>query len=147
MADQSKIEELGIKAFQRRKVLTIMELTSLLGLSDRSIHRRLKKWKALTSYNHNGRYYTLPSTPCFDENGIWHFRDISFSSQGTLKKTVVSIVTSSLQGLSANEIGKMLNMVRQEPNTLSVEDLHFLWGVSPHRVRFSQPPVPSVAWL
>jgi hypothetical protein len=110
MADQSKIEELGIKAFQRRKVLTIMELTSLLGLSDRSIHRRLKKWKALTSYNHNGRYYTLPSTPCFDENGIWHFHDISFSSQGTLKKTVVSIVTNSLKGLSANEIGNMLNM-------------------------------------
>jgi hypothetical protein len=38
-------------------------------------------------------------------------------------------------------------MVRQEPNTLSVKDLHFLWGVSPHRVRSSQPPVPSVAWL
>jgi RNA-directed DNA polymerase len=28
-------------------------------------------------------------------------------------------------------------MVRQEPNTLSVIDLHFLWGVSPHRVRSS----------
>ena len=28
---------------------------------------------------------------------------------------------------------------------VSVKDLHFLWGESPHRVRSSKPPVPSVA--
>lgn len=110
MVEESLREKRGLRAFRRRKALTLMELLELFGYSLRTVQRRLKMWQARTSYNHNGRYYTLPDIPVFDEYGLWHYRDISFSKHGNLKKTVVCLVNDSPHGLSAAEIGEILRV-------------------------------------
>jgi hypothetical protein len=79
----------------------------------RSIHtarRRLKQWRASNSYNHNGRYYTLPDVPEFDGNGLWRWRGVFFSQYGNLKQTVVDLVQRSPAGLDAGEMRSLLGL-------------------------------------
>lgn len=106
MIDDSAV----IGSFKRRRVFLVTELAQSLHCSLPTCRRRLKTWRALTSYNHNGRYYTLPDIPVFDANGLWHYRDISFSKHGNLKKTLLCLVRDSAHGLSAAEIGEILRL-------------------------------------
>ena len=78
----------AVKRFQKLKVVTIEQLVSLLESSVITARRQLKKWRAYTSFNMNGRYYTLPGIPQFDENGIWEYQRILFSKYGTLTQTI-----------------------------------------------------------
>ena len=80
----------ALSEFHHRKILTLDALSHLLRCADVTSRRRLKRWRALTSYNHNNRYYTLPSIPTFDANGLWHYRGVSFSKHGTCKQTVIN---------------------------------------------------------
>ena len=67
----------------------IEELSGLLGSSLVTARRRLRQWKAYTSYNQNGRYYVLPDIAKFDTDGLWRHQDILFSQHGNLKQTVI----------------------------------------------------------
>lgn len=99
-----------LKRFRRVKVLTIEELVDLLKSSVMTARRRLKKWEALTSFNHNGRYYTLPRIPRFDNHGIWKYQTILFSKYGNLKQTIFELVRRSEAGLSAREVAQIVEI-------------------------------------
>ena len=99
-----------MKLFRRRKVLTLDELQAIALCSPRTIQRRLKACQALSSYNHNGRYYTLPEIPEFDPWGLWHYREISFSKHGNLRKTLVHVVKTAPAGLAASQIAELLRV-------------------------------------
>ena len=99
-----------VKLLKKNRVFSVTELSEWLGCSLPTCRRRLKKWQAYTSYNHNGRYYALPSIPRFDSDGLWHYQGISFSRHGNLKQTVVHFVSSSSSGLSAADIGNILRV-------------------------------------
>ena len=105
-----ELDEHAIRAFALRKVLTVAELTKILICSIITVRRRLKEWRAYTSYNKNGRYYTLPSIPKFNKRGIWTFKDIFFSRYGTLKNTVIALVTKSKKGLTHFELEEIIGM-------------------------------------
>lgn len=98
------------KLIFREKVITIGTLASLLNSSIKTARRWLKRWKAYTSYNENGRYYTLPNIPEFDENGLWAYRKIHFSKYGNLKKTTINLVKRSKAGLDAAEMNDLLGI-------------------------------------
>jgi hypothetical protein len=99
-----------LKRFRHEKVLTIEQLVDLLQSSVITARRRLRKWNTYTSFNHNGRYYTLRDIPDFDSNGIWKYRRILFSRYGNLKKTVIQLVKQSRAGLSAREIAEIVEL-------------------------------------
>jgi hypothetical protein len=99
-----------LKRFRRVKVLTIEELVDLLKTSVITARRRLKKWEALTSFNQNGRYYTLPKIPQFDHHGIWKYQRILFSKYGNLKQTILELVRRSEAGLSAREVAQIVEI-------------------------------------
>ena len=101
----SSDSEKGLKAFRRRKVLTLEEVAELVHSSIHTARRRLKEWQAHTSYNQNGRYYALPDVPEFDADGLWHWRGVFFSRYGNLKQTVVELIHRSSAGLDAGELG------------------------------------------
>lgn len=92
------------------KVFTLNRLISALGCSMPSARVKLKQWKAYTSYNQNGRYYTLPTVPRFDDNGLWSYEDVFFCRYGNLRNTVVHLVTHSPSGLTGNEIGNLVRL-------------------------------------
>jgi len=99
-----------IGSFKKEKVVTVVLLATWLSCSIVTARRRLKAWNAYTSYNRNGRYYTLPEIAEFDDNGLWRYRGIFFSKHGNLKQTLVHLVTVSAQGLSGAELGELLGL-------------------------------------
>jgi hypothetical protein len=103
-------ESAAVKRFQRLKVVTIEQLVDLLESSVITARRQLKKWKAYTSFNMNGRYYTLPWIPRFDENGIWKYQRMLFSKYGTLSQTICQLIGRSETGLSARQIAQVVEV-------------------------------------
>ena len=104
------LDQLAIDTFALKKVLTVTDLTGILACSLITVRRRLKEWGVCTSYNKNGRYYTLPSIPEFNKNGIWRYRESYFSRYGTLKNTVIALAAKSRQGLNHHELQEIIGL-------------------------------------
>ena len=100
----------AIRGFQRLKVMTLEQLVALLECSVITARRQLKKWSAYTSFNMNGRYYTLPGIPRFDQNGIWKYQRVFFSKHGNLMQTICALVRRSESGLSAKQIAGVVEV-------------------------------------
>ena len=120
--DESIISALQ-RDLKRKKVFMLDQLVSQLKCSVPTARMKLKRWGAYTSYNQNGRYYTLPAVPRFDRNGLWCFKDICFSKNGTLKNTLIYLIEQASTGLTGKEIG---DLVRLAPRSF----LHHFRGVS-----------------
>lgn len=91
------------------KVLTIKDLKMRMMVSEITIRRKLKKWGAITSYNKNGRYYTLLHIPKFDSWGLWNYTDIRFSKYGNLTQTIIQLINHSSSGLHAEQVGDLID--------------------------------------
>jgi len=110
--DSQKIV-LARSTVKKEKVFTLNKLVSILNCSSRTAQAKLKIWNTYTSYNQNGKYYTLPEIPDFDIHGIWKFQKTAFSKYGNLKKTIVHIVRSASAGLTGKQIGEILGLSPQ----------------------------------
>ena len=95
---------------RKKKIFRLSDVMSLLNCSIATARRRLKKWGALSSYNKNASYYTLPDVPQFNEHQLWQCRGAHFSKYGTLKKTVEALIEKSDGGLNVIEISKTLGV-------------------------------------
>ncbi len=109
MRIKEEIEKL-LKVFKKKKVMTLYELCLLFQCSFPTMRNYLKKWRAYTSCNNNGRYYVLPNVPTFNEYGIWNFNECVFSKHGNLKKTVMTLINNSISGFSAFELSEIIGM-------------------------------------
>lgn len=68
----------------KQKIATLPELKIALGTDiDRTIFRKLKELAYRSSYSNSGKYYTLDEIAQFDEYGLWFYKGVSFSQQGT----------------------------------------------------------------
>ena len=91
--------------FKKKKVLDMQQLCKVLGNTTRvTAFRYLRKLNHLTSYTHNGKYYTLPEIAQFDPNGFWYYGDIGFSSRGTLVNTLAYVIEISESGKTNSEL-------------------------------------------
>ncbi len=108
--NKEELQKTSFKHLKRKKVFTLEHLVSYLECSIPTARLRLKKWKTYTSYNQNGRYYSLQTVPRFDENGLWRYEDIFFSKNGNLKTTIVYLIEKSLSGLTGKEIGDLVGL-------------------------------------
>jgi hypothetical protein len=115
-----------LENFRQQKIITIEQLVRLLKCSVITARRRLKKWQTYTSINKNGRYYTLPQIPVFDQNGLWKYQTVIFSKHGNLKQTIVALINSSPKGLSAVDIGQLTDLV---PNSSFLSQFKDVPGV------------------
>jgi len=110
MANGANIKDRVLVLFRGKKVMTLAQLALHLQRSQRTVHRQLKQWQAINSYNKNGRYYVLSDIPKFDANGLWRWRDIFFSKYGNLTQTLIALVRNSKAGLNAAEMTKLLGL-------------------------------------
>ena len=122
MPQERNEHDRGMRFLRLRRIATLIELTLHLRCSARTVQRRLSECKAINSYNHNGRYYTLPEIPTFDTHGLWRYRDVFFSRHGNLPETFVELVRNSPAGLTAAEAGELLGL---RPSS-------FLWSLRDH---------------
>lgn len=93
--------------FDKKTVLNMSEVCRALSTMSRTTgFRYLRELHHLTSYTHNGKYYTISGIAQFDANGFWHFGEIGFSVHGTLIDTVYQIITQSVAGKFNSELEK-----------------------------------------
>jgi hypothetical protein len=97
--------------FTSRTVATLPELQDGLGgVSAMTVFRLLRQMPYRRSYNCNGRYYTAFDPARFDRLGLWRFRDIRFSTDGSLKATVLRMVLEAQAGLIHPELADRLGV-------------------------------------
>ena len=108
--------EVLAKLFQKRKIATIDELKQALGTQvDVTVFRKLKPLAYLTSYSDRGRFYTLDRIARFDKRGLWAYRGVYFSKQGTLRRTAEAFVHASEAGYFADELERVLQVRVKDP--------------------------------
>ena len=97
-----------LKAFSAPWVLTLQQLCQTFRCSRATILRRLAEHGYYCSYNHSGRFLTIPEIAQFDSQGLWTYKTARFSRYGTLKQTVAYLTRSSPQGMTHEELAALL---------------------------------------
>jgi hypothetical protein len=103
---------------RKNTILSLKKLQSELQDRPRSsLFRDLKKLDVISSYTHTGQYHALRRLAKFDENGLWFFQDVGFSRYGTLKRSLVHVITHSQAGMTHREMRKLFRVEVQKPLT------------------------------
>ena len=93
------------RLFQRQSIADLATLSAALETTSRmSVFRRLSALGYLSSYSHDGRFYTLRNIPPFDQDGLWRYQGVGFSRDGSLKATVERLVEQSDSGRTHSEL-------------------------------------------
>src|SRR4030042_5849414 len=77
--------------------------------------RLLRQVGYCRSYNYNARYFTLATTPEFDDHGLGAYQDIRFSKWGTLPETMIAVIERSPGGMTAQELAEFLGVRNVKP--------------------------------
>jgi hypothetical protein len=108
---QDQLSQYVIDAFTAdSKVNTLQFLLDSCTCSEVTLRRKIKQIGLLTSYNHNSKFYTLPTMASFNEHGIWNCEGIYFSAHGSLVKTVIKFVQESKAGCRPKELSSILHV-------------------------------------
>ena len=98
-------------AFRAHPVLTFDEIRELLeGVSEATARRVLRGIPYRSSYNHNGRYYTLFDQRKFDRWGLWSHDGVRVSRDGSLTATVERLIRESEAGWTRRELQELLGV-------------------------------------
>ena len=105
MLDPEQSRHTLTRLFQRQSIADLATLSATLETSSRmSVFRRLSALGYLSSYSHDGRFYTLRDIPPFDQDGLWRHQGVCFSRDGSLKATVERLVEQSDAGRTHAEL-------------------------------------------
>ena len=100
-----------VNLLQDQKIATMPQLKQALGTSvTYTVLRKLSALGYRSSYSHCGAYYTLDSIARYDDLGLWSYRDIHFSRQGTLLNTAQTLVTQSAAGYQVPELAAVVKV-------------------------------------
>jgi len=106
------------KLLQSNTVMSLKQLRHELSKRPRSsLFRDLKKLDLVTSYTHAGQYHALKSAARFDADGLWFFDQAGFAKYGTLKNTLIQIISNAQAGMTQKELKSLLRIKVQ--NTLT----------------------------
>lgn len=104
-----------LRLFRKKQIVTMTDMKKALGTdSTMTIFRKLKPLDYISSCSHSGKYYTLKRIPKFNNNGLWFFKSILFSSYSSLTETIKALIDNSEQGYTAVEIERILNVIPNE---------------------------------
>lgn len=106
------------KLLQSNTVMSLKQIRNELGDRPRSsLFRDLKKLDLIASYTHAGQYHALKSAARFDADGLWFFEQARFAQYGTLKNTLIQMVSGAQAGMTQKELKTLLRIKVQ--NTLT----------------------------
>ena len=102
--DITELKEL----FKKNIVMDIDDLTKQTSSSRITVFRNLKEIGYITSYNQNGKYYTLLEIVNFDDSGIFDHKGILFFRDGGIEELVIKETDSSEKGYTAEELSNKI---------------------------------------
>lgn len=132
--------------FKANIIATMKQLKAALGTAvDMTVYRKLRLLSYLTSYSHQGQYYTLNELVRFDRRGLWKHQNARFSKYGTLINTAQALISLAEKGYSLSELRQvvgcevketLLALVRQRRIHREVIDGQFVYfAASPEMQR------------
>jgi hypothetical protein len=111
MKNKSIDSDLLLTCLNNKKIMTIDELKSTLTTQCRmTVFRKLSILGYISSYSHSGKYYSLKTIARYNKYGIWSYKSVLFSKNGTLKKTIEFLIGSSTQGYTASELNSIVKV-------------------------------------
>lgn len=100
-----------VKFIKKNKIVTMEALKEFLESPSRmTVFRKLKALAYISSYSHQGRYYSLEEIAQFDDWGIWCYQNVFFSRYKTLKNTIVLLIEDADSGYTASELTAFLGV-------------------------------------
>lgn len=88
-----------------KTVVDLPAIRAALGdVSHMTAFRHLRQVPYRSSYNHNGRFYALHEPSRYDRFGLWTWRDVHFSVDGSLRMTVRRLVHEAESGATQREL-------------------------------------------
>lgn len=128
--------------FKGHTIATMEQLKTVLGTAvDMTVHRKLQQLNHLTSYSHQGRYYTLRDLARFNSLGLWWHEGVRFSQYGTLINTIQELVSSAESGYTLAELRQVLGCeVKETLLTLVKQNRIHREAQDPGYVYFSMTP-------
>lgn len=104
--------------FKSQTVVDLPAIQQALGgVSQMTAFRYLRQIAYRRSYNHNGRFYCLHELSRYDRLGLWSWRGIHFSRDGSLRSTARRLVCEAEAGATHRELQEHLHVRVQ--NTLA----------------------------
>lgn len=95
--------------FKVNIIATMKQLKAALGTAvDMTVYRKLRLLSYLSSYSHQGKYYTLNELVRFDRLGLWKHQDARFSKYGTLINTAQALISLAEKGYSLSELRQVV---------------------------------------
>jgi hypothetical protein len=132
--------------FMVNVIATMKQLKAVLGTAvDMTVYRKLRQLSSLTSYSHQGKYYTLNELTRFDSLGLWKHDGARFSKYGTLINTTQALVSLAEEGYTLSQLRQvvgcevketLLSLVRQQRIHREVIDGQYVYfATSPAKQR------------
>lgn len=107
----SKRNDSLLALLKSKRVVLMDELQEALGGASKStVHRHLKQIAYRSSYNFNGKYYTLHYPDRYDDHGLLSIDGILFSTDGTLTATLIRLVREAQAGHTQRELHQLLQV-------------------------------------
>jgi hypothetical protein len=104
-------KELDVRqVFRAPRILTLPQLCRRLHASRSTVLRRLLEHGYFSSYNQSGRFLTIEQAADFDARGLWVHQWARFSQHGNLKQTVLHFVQQSPQGVTHEDLTRLLGV-------------------------------------
>lgn len=126
-----KIQNLLLK----NGVMSVKQLRhEFSGRSRSSLFRDLQKLDVISSYTHTGQYHVLKRTAQFDASGLWFFQAIGFSQHGTLKNTLIQVISDSQAGMTHKDMKTLFRIDVQKPLTDLVNTSAVIRQLLPRRI-------------
>ena len=129
--------QLLVDLFTSKTVVDFVAIKEALdNVSVQTVFRHLKNVPYRRSYNHNGMYYTLHKLDRYDQFGLWTWKGIHFSIDGSLKLTVRRMVREAETGASHRELqarlhirahNSLLHLVKNNEIRREEVDGHFVY--------------------
>jgi len=102
--------------FFKKKIMTLDHIKEAMGTTVKmTAFRKLKMLDYRSSYSDAGKYYTLDEIATYNEHGLWSYKEIYFSANGSLINTIKYLIDSSEKGYFASELKTLLKIRVQEP--------------------------------
>jgi hypothetical protein len=123
------------KLLLKNRVMSVKQLRhEFRGRSRSSLFRDLRQLDEISSFTHTGQYHALKRNAAFDESGLWFFQDIGFSQYGTLKNTLVQVISDSQAGMTHKEMKTLFRIDVQKPLTDLVNTSAVTRQLLPNRI-------------
>jgi hypothetical protein len=111
--------------FKVNIIATMKQLKAALGTAvDMTVYRKLRLLAYLTSYSHQGKYYTLNELVRFDRLGLWKHQNARFSKYGTLINTAQALISLAEKGYSLSELRQVVGCEVKETLLVLVRQRH-----------------------